>query len=241
MKKRGSVIRLAAILGLLSGLILSAPVAARDSDVLSQLQQEYARAGWADVRIAVDHGVVTLTGEVPHVWAKQRIERDAQRVSGVDRVVNGVSIARVSDDITLKKTLADQVQRWVLGTVFDDVSVSVLNGNAVLTGYLTTPYKLSPLVDLIARTPGVQSVTPDSAVDEHLRMTVASALYRDAAFGDAAIDAVKPIRIIVRNARVTLRGSVRNNQVRAKAEDIVRSVAGVLSVDNGLAISTSTN
>jgi len=215
---------------------------ASDRDVQTQLQQMYTDAGWRDVRIAVDHGIVTLTGEVPHAWARDQIEKEAQRVSGVMNVVNDVSIMGLADDTTLKKTIESQVQQWVLGTVFDEVSVNVLSGTAVLTGYLTTPYKLSPLVDLVARTPGVRHVLseieilPDSAVDEHLRMTLAAALYRDVAFGDAAIQRARPIRIIVRNARVTLDGRVRTNHERTMAEDIVRGVAGVLSVDNRLLV-----
>jgi len=65
---------------------------------------------------------------------------------------------------------------------------------------------------------------------------LAAALYRDVAFGDAAIQRARPIRIIVRNARVTLDGRVRTNHERTMAEDIVRGVAGVLSVDNRLLV-----
>jgi osmotically-inducible protein OsmY len=235
-------------LALLVSLISSLPALANDRDVQNRLQQTYAAAGWREVQIDVASGVVTLTGEVPHVWAKQQIEREASRVDGVDRVVNNVSISRVADDTRLQKTLDSEVRQWVLATVFDDVSVRVLGGNAVLTGYLTTPYKLSPLIDVIARTPGVLGVMSeveilsDSAADDHLRMAVAGALYRDPAFGDAAVQRVKPIRIIVRNARVALSGSVRSNQQRTIAEDIVRTVAGVMAVDNRLLVTrTSTN
>ena len=42
--------------------------------------------------------------------------------------------------------------------MFDDVSVNVIGGTAVLVGYLTTSQKLPPLIELVARTPGVQQV-----------------------------------------------------------------------------------
>jgi osmotically-inducible protein OsmY len=231
-----------AALGTLAWLITSTSLYASDRDVKTHLQQLYAAADWRDVRIEVDHGVVTLTGDVPHVWAKQQIEQEARRSSGVDGVVNELSVTRASDDGSLKNTLERQIQQWELATMFDDVSVSVLGGTAVLIGNLTTSQKLPPLVELVARTPGVQQVVsqveilPDSAVDQQLRTTIADALHRDADFRDVSAQGAASIHIIVKNARVTLTGIVSSNRRQTRAEEILRAIPGVVSVDNRLLV-----
>jgi osmotically-inducible protein OsmY len=231
-----------AALGTLAWLMTSTPLHASDRDVKIHLQQAFAGADWRDVRIDVDHGVVTLTGDVPHVWAKQQIEQEARRSSGVDRVVNELFVTRASDDASLKDMLEKQIQQWQPGTMFDDVSVSVIGGTAVLVGYLTTSQKLPPLIELVARTPGVQQVVsqmeilPGSAVDEQLRTTIADALHRDADFGDLSAQGTASIHIIVNNARVTLAGIVSSSRQRTRAEEILRGIPGVLSVDNRLLV-----
>jgi osmotically-inducible protein OsmY len=243
MRSDHSTTAIVVALATLVWLMTSTSVHATDRDVKTQLQQTHARADWRDVRIDVDHGVVTLTGEVPHVWAKRQIEKDAQQSRGVDRVVNTLSVPRVADDETLKETLERQVQQWAFGSMFDDISVTVLSGTAVLVGYLTTPQKLSPLVDLIdliAKTPGVQQVVPqlevlpNSPLDAQLRTTVADALRQE--FGDLAAPHAAHIHIIVSNARVTLAGTVNSDQQRAKAEEILRGIPGVVSVANRLSV-----
>jgi osmotically-inducible protein OsmY len=233
-----TVVRLAT----LACLMTPSLAMASDRDVQTQLKQAYASAGWDDVRVAVEQGVVTLKGDVPHISARQAIEREARGASGVTRVVNEVSITRITDDAALQMAAEDQLQQCVPGTMFDDVSVTVLGGTAVLLGFLTSPDKLPPLVDAVARTPGIQSVMsqveilPDSDVDKGLRMAIAAALQRDPAPGQAPAESRMPIRVLVRNARVKLTGSVATSQDRSRAEDVIRSVAGVLSVENRLSV-----
>ena len=89
-----STMAIVVTLATLAWLMTSTAVHATDRDIKTQLQLAHADADWHDVRIDVDHGVVTLTGDVPHVWAKQQIEQEAQRSSGVDRVVNELFVTR---------------------------------------------------------------------------------------------------------------------------------------------------
>jgi osmotically-inducible protein OsmY len=232
------------LLGLAVLVCLMTPslAVASDHDVQTQLKQAYARAGWDEVRVAVEQGVVTLKGEVPHGWARQEIEKEARRATGVTRVVNEVSVPRITDDTALERAVAEQLQGHMPGSMFDEVSATVLGGTAVLIGYLTSPDKLPSLVDVVARTPGIQSVMsqveilPDSDVDQQLRMAIAAALATEPALGDAAAASSAPIRILVKNAHVKLTGSVATSQDRARAEEVICSVTGVLSVENRLSV-----
>jgi excinuclease ABC subunit A len=54
--------------------------------------------------------------------------------------------------------------------------------------------------------------------------------------GPAAGESRPPIRVLVKNARVKLTGSVPTSQDRARAEEVIRGVNGVLSVDNRLSV-----
>ncbi|MEO8256530.1 MAG: BON domain-containing protein [Acidobacteriota bacterium] len=224
----------------LSWLGTAVPVDASDRDVEAQLGESYRRAGWKDVRIDLDGGIVTLKGEVPHIQARQQIEQEAQQISGVERVVNLVSVTRVTDDAALQATIDREIAQSATGTVFDDVSVYVIGGTVVLVGYLTEPDKLPPLTDLIGQIDGVQQVLseveilPDSEFDQELRPRVAAAVYGDAAGSDSPSERAGPVHIIVRDARVSLRGTVSDEQERKKVAELVRGVAGVLSVDNRL-------
>ena len=230
------------LLATLACLMTPSSAVASDHDVQTQLKQAYARAGWDEVKVDVEQGVVTLKGEVPHGWARQDIEREALRGSGVTRVVNEVFVTRITDDAALEMAAETRLQQCLPGSMFDEVSVTVLGGTAVLLGYLTTPDMLPPLVDAVARTPGIQSVMsqveilPDSDVDRQLRKDIAAVLAAGPAPGDAAAESRVAMRVLVKNGRVKLAGSVATSQDRARAEEVVRGVSGVLAVENRLSI-----
>jgi hyperosmotically inducible periplasmic protein len=107
--------------------------------------------------------------------------------------------------------------------IFDDVSVQVDAGTALLTGHVTSPEKKK---DLGARAAGVAGITsvrnhivvlPASAEDDDLRYRVARAIYGHPAFWAHASSPNPPIHIIVEHGHVTLTGVVRTASERALA------------------------
>src|SRR5438309_9418632 len=117
-------------------------------------------------------------------------------------------------------------------SIWDNLSVQVVNGSLRLGGQVSQPFKKQDIQRLVQRIPGVTSVTnevqvlPLSSNDDDLRLHVAQAIYRDPALERYGIHAVPPIHIIVNNGHVTLEGVVNN--------DLEKNVAGMRASSAGL-------
>ena len=111
-----------------------------------------------------------------------------------------------------------------------------------LTGYVTHEYKASKMVEFVSRVEGVQEiqnqveVLPVSALDDRLRVSLATNIYGNPLFWNDATRLVPPVRIIVANLHVTLSGIVFSEVEKRVAADIVRQTPGVLSFQNNLEI-----
>ena len=145
------------------------------------------------------------------------------------------------------KGLAERVRHEILMysnyTLWDDISFRVDNGNVLLLGAVSQPYKSSDLQRIVQHIPGVASVTnelkvlPLSPQDDRLRLQVARAIYRDPVLSRYAMGAVPSIHIIVDNGKVTLTGVV-NNTMEKQVAGIRASSAGLSfgPVINNLAV-----
>ena len=126
--------------------------------------------------------------------------------------------------------ISDYVDGWV-----DD-------GVVALTGYVTHGYKASKMVEFVSRVKGVKEtqnqieVLPLSALDDRLRVSLATNIYGNELFWTDATRLVPPVRIIVDNLHVTLSGVVFSEVEKRVAADIVRQTPGVLSFQNNLEI-----
>jgi hyperosmotically inducible protein len=124
-------------------------------------------------------------------------------------------------------------------TIFDDVNAYVEDGIVVLDGKVTMPFKRNDLGRRIAGIDGVREVQnrvdvlPVSSFDEALRHRIARAIYGNPSFWNYASMAQPPIRILVENGHVTLRGVVGTNVERALARSLAIG-SGELSVVNEL-------
>jgi hyperosmotically inducible protein len=106
-------------------------------------------------------------------------------------------------------------------------------------GAVTQPFKKSDIEHIVAKLPGVTSVTdnievlPLSPNDNLLRRQVAAALFRDPVFRTYATEPVPAIHIIVDNGHVTLTGVVAN--------DFEKNLAGVRASGAGLSFGPVVN
>jgi hyperosmotically inducible periplasmic protein len=99
-------------------------------------------------------------------------------------------------------------------SIFDDISYQVQNGQVSLYGDVTQPVKKSDLHNIIARLPGVESITdniqvlPLSDNDSRLRQQIAASIYRFPTLSHYGMGTHPSIHIIVNNGHVTLTGVV---------------------------------
>jgi hyperosmotically inducible protein len=231
-------------------LLLSVPATAsgqshtpmNDRELQVRIAHELAEEGIQSVTVAVANGVVTLSGTVPSQWARDKAIEEARELDDVASVVSRLTVARAESDQAIANEVAEKLRRYVFYSVYDDVTGRVENGVVTLEGRVTMPHKANEIARLVSRIPGVQEVRnmiqvlPTSILDDELRWQIASRIYSDPVFLNAAIQVNPPIHVVVENGRVTLTGVVSSEVEKRKAEAIARSTFGVFSVDNKLEV-----
>ena len=151
--------------------------------------------------------------------------------------------ATQSDNAVANSAVANKVRHEILVyphyRIWDNIEFQVTDGNVVLTGAVTQPYKKTDLGRIVQHVPGVTSVTnqlevlPLSPMDSQLRVQVARAIYSDPTLSMYANRALPPIHVIVDNGRVSLEGVVRT--------EMEKGVAGVRAASAGLSFGPITN
>jgi osmotically-inducible protein OsmY len=93
--------------------------------------------------IRVDHGVVTLTGEVSHLTAKRAAERDALQTIGVRRVKNNIR-TRWPDQSPTDEQIADFTCQAIARDPYvekHNIIVECENAHVSLYGYVDTDFE----------------------------------------------------------------------------------------------------
>jgi osmotically-inducible protein OsmY len=106
------------------------------SEIVSDVASDYSLNG-QDLTVSVNHGIVTLTGNVNEYYEKYHATDVATRVKGVCDVINLLEVNRPPKftDSALAERVKDRLRqddetRWVA----DQIHVSVEDGKATLTG-----------------------------------------------------------------------------------------------------------
>jgi hyperosmotically inducible protein len=126
--------------------------------------------------------------------------------------------------------------------VFDYLAYKVDGYNVTLMGQVTNPTLKSDAGNVVKRIEGVEQVDnqievlPPSPMDDQLRRRLFRAIYGYPAMQKYAMGVQKPIRIIVKNGKVTLEGVVDSDGDKNIANIRANSVSGVFSVTNNLQV-----
>ena len=193
-------------------------------------------------QVDVNEGVATLTGNVKSLWAKNKAIELAMDVEGIDLVEDELEIAFAESDKELGEAVAKVVLRYPYFTIYDDVTVGIDNGNVLLTGRVTMPFKSDEIESRVSRVMGVQSLTneietlPTNIGDDRIRASLSYRIYSDTLFQRYAFRVNPPVHIIVERGNVALTGAVSSEVERRKAEIIARSTFGVFKVENRLTV-----
>jgi hyperosmotically inducible protein len=127
--------------------------------------------------------------------------------------------------------------------VFDNIAFSIEGSNTVvLSGQVLRPILKSDAEATVKRIPGVTKVVnnievlPLSRFDDSIRIRTYWAIFSMPGFEKYAVQAVSPIRIIVKNGHVTLRGFVGTKLEKTEAWMAAQSIPGVFSVTDDLVV-----
>jgi hyperosmotically inducible protein len=126
--------------------------------------------------------------------------------------------------------------------VFDNLTYKVDGYNVTLMGQVTRPTLKSDAENVVKQIEGVEKVDnqievlPVSPMDDRLRLRLYRAIYGYAPLQKYALGVIKPIRIIVKNGRVTLEGVVDSEADKNTAGIRANGVSGVFQVTNNLRV-----
>jgi osmotically-inducible protein OsmY len=206
-------------------------------DVQSELGWQAGLDDPAHIGVAVDGGVVTLSGEVGSLSQRSVAVMAAQRVVGVLAVNDELHLRPIlgePEGLELAKAVND-VLRWTSGIPEDRIHLEVQGHLVTLTGLVDWNFQRTAAAKAVRRIDGVHAVDnriqlsgrPDPRDVEHR--------VREAIIRNAALDA-RHIVVTVEGTELTLTGSVRSWIEKHEAELTAWSSPNVTQVHNHLVV-----
>jgi len=126
--------------------------------------------------------------------------------------------------------------------VFDNIGYKVDGYTVTLVGQVVRPTTKSDAEGAVKHIEGVEKVDnqievlPPSPMDDRLRVRLFRAIYQYPALQKYELGVQKPIRIIVKNGRVTLEGVVDSDADKNLVGLRANGVSGIFSVTNNLQV-----
>jgi len=178
-----------AMLGALALALVSGPAWASDvdrtnaperkslqvlNDITAQVRQYTRYTIFDDVNVAIDDGVVRLTGKVTAPFKRDDIAARVARVAGVTRVQNDLGVLPVSpfdDDLRFRiaRAIYSNAAFWTYAAMANPpIHIVVENGRVTLTGVVNSNVERM-LARSLATTFGAFSVKNDLKTDSEVR------------------------------------------------------------------------
>jgi len=209
-------------------------------NVIDELEFEPALNA-AHIGVAVDKGVVSLSGHVGSYAEKLAAEKAARRVKGVLAIAEGLKVRFASD----KKTNDDEIARralnileWSAVVPEGRVMVKVQNGWVSLSGEVDWQHQRIGAEHLIRRLSGIQGVVNRISLNPQVQPSDVKRKIEDALRRSAQVQASQ-IMVSVEDGRaVALEGIVHDWEEREAVERAAWSVPGVTRVIDRLSITT---
>ena len=192
----------------------------------------------ADIGVAVDQGVVTLTGHVRSYSDKITTLDIVEDVVGVRAIADEIEVRPIGAHITADDEIAKRVAnslRWNTSVPEDKIHVTVAKGRVTLEGDVEWRYQSHAAERAIGRLMGVTGINNHLKVRPSVKATYVSERIKKTLVRDAELDA-SGIRVLVHDGTVTLEGKVRHLGERKSAERAAWSAPGVTNVVDHLAV-----
>jgi len=206
-------------------------------DVIDELAFEPS-VDAADIGVAVEAGIVTLSGHVPTYAQKEMAEKVVLRVAGVKGIAEEIEVrppgtGQTTDD-QIAKRAADTIG-WNSSVPDGAVKVKVQKGWVTLSGAVNWQYQRSAAADAVRALGGVLGVSNEIEIRPHPSMADIKQRIEEALKRNAEVEA-RAIEIQVVGGKVVLRGMVKTWAERNAAERAAWSSPGVQTVVSDIVI-----
>jgi hyperosmotically inducible protein len=186
-----------------------------------------------------------ISVNLDYAQAREKLDRlDDSALETVAKLSLAPDVARVSAKAA--KSLEQRVRTELLKLpyygVFDHLAVQVEGDQVRLSGEVSRPVLKSDAENAVRRVEGVAGITSDIQVlpvsfhDNRIRRATYWAVYGHSALSRYRLNPNPPIRIIVENGNVTLKGVVASEMDKTIAYMRASGVPGVFSVTNHLQV-----
>lgn len=208
------------------------------ADVQDELEWEPSISDAETIGVAVEDGIVTLTGSVKSFSEKWAAENAAERVAGVKAVSVELEVQLPSDysrtDTDIARAAVDSL-RWNVNVPTDRVKATVENGFVTLQGDVDYKFQKKAAEDAVRYLTGVTGLVNQIDVKPSASPGAIKDQIEKAFKRSAQLDA-NQISVRVSGGKVTLSGRVSTWLERDDAEDAAWRAPGVSDVENDLTI-----
>lgn len=212
-----------------------------DAELRRDVEDELASEPSLDataIGVAVEDGIVTLSGHVASYVGKLAAERSVSRVLGVRAIVSELDIhlpgsSRITDEDIARAAI--NALAWSSSVPRDRIKVEVGSGWLTLEGDVNWHYQKAAAHDAVCNLRGVTGVT-DKIVVKPASVGNAVKAHIEAKLRRRLGKALEHIHIETRGDHVILRGAVTSLNERAEVERAAWTTPGVCHVDNNLAV-----
>ena len=244
MKKQISIGKFSVLFALLLSVMIAAPALAADKvadDDITYWAKDAlrhdARVDASEITVKTKKGIVTLTGSVDNLAAKKYADLEAKKINGVLGVVNEIGVTPVwrSDS-----DIRNAVRRRILNSAVIEsqgITVTSDNGKVTLLGTVDTYSEEKEAELLASEVRGVKEVEniittkwKTKRSDQEIKNDAVAALERDAYLSGL------PITVSVKDAVITLTGSLGGAYGKDRAGSDVHWISNVKDVRNKLRV-----
>ena len=207
-------------------------------DVEDEIRWDPSIEDDSHIAVAVNDGVVTLTGYTKKYMDSYYAERAAKRVQGVKGVANDLEIKYDIGSERPDPEIAEEAVKALkrdLPLTHEKLKVVAKDGRLTLEGEVEWNYQKETAERAVRTIRGVKSISNLITVKPKVTPSDLKKKIEDAFVRSAQLDANK-VTVEVDGSRVILRGSVRSWAERQEAERSAWAAPGVTSVDNRIVI-----